>query len=323
MPVTNPPALSSIRTEFQGPNNFKPYVRNGAHVPTNSTTGAISTTEAGLAMSQFANAQKTVASTPLINPSPNPAHGYSQGQTFQQDCGRTIDLFPSGGNGTYTYTATLVNYAGGTNPAITFNTANNTAVGWLRLNAGINNTATGWVEYDIYATSGGMYSNTVRVRFNLEYYHENPNCVVVRSIICQDMGRAGDIDEGDTLLVTDPFAEHPVAEFAIVRGSSRAEVPCVRILTEGGAWLECSYNAPIPIEKGDYARGTHLRGERIPVATRDALSQKNIEFEWQEVVKVEDIGLQEVQNLFVDHQNFWASADGKQFILHHNGKIIM
>lgn len=319
MPVTSPVQLTKIKTEFQGGNNFSGYVRNGSYVPTNGTTGSISTTVAGLAMSQFLNAQKS--SPPSISPSPNPASGYTQGGQFNMPCGRVVNLNPSGGNGSYTYNVAYVSNTGGSSPNCTTNTTSNTATLWLTLSAPPGSSASGTVVYDITVVSNGVTGNTVRVTAILEYYHEDDSCVVTYSFVTLD-DRAGDVELGDTLRVTDPWLEgEPNTVDGEVLQSQRAWVPCVKIITSSGAWLECSTTAPIPTVNG-YVKAPYLKGEKIPVAAAEQLVQDQIEFEWEEVVDVQEIGEREVQNLFVAHRCFWASGDGKRFILHHNGKVI-
>lgn len=67
MPVSSPVSLSKIKAEFGGGNSFSEYIRNGAYVPTNGTTGNISTARAGLSMSSFLNAAKnTGAPAPSV-----------------------------------------------------------------------------------------------------------------------------------------------------------------------------------------------------------------------------------------------------------------
>jgi hypothetical protein len=46
-------------------------------------------------------------------------------------------------------------------------------------------------------------------------------------------------------------------------------------------------------------------------------------FDWSPIVDVVDIGMQEVRLLYVENRCFWASGDGKRFILHHNAKNII
>ena len=56
MTVTAPVSLTKIKTEFGGPDNLAAYTRGGTYVPNISANNAISTTAAGLAISQFLNA---------------------------------------------------------------------------------------------------------------------------------------------------------------------------------------------------------------------------------------------------------------------------
>lgn len=63
MPVTAPISLTKVKSEFNGPNNLAVYVRGGAYVPNSETNSAISTTTAGLALSQFLGAAAFVEGT--------------------------------------------------------------------------------------------------------------------------------------------------------------------------------------------------------------------------------------------------------------------
>lgn len=56
MPVSATPTLQQVIAEFNGPSNLTAYVRGGAYVPNTVANQAVSTTAAGLALSQFANA---------------------------------------------------------------------------------------------------------------------------------------------------------------------------------------------------------------------------------------------------------------------------
>lgn len=64
MPVTSPASLTKIKNEFGGPNNLGAYVRGGSYVPNITPLNAISTTTAGLAISQFLNASILNATLP-------------------------------------------------------------------------------------------------------------------------------------------------------------------------------------------------------------------------------------------------------------------
>lgn len=59
MAVTAPVSLSKIKTEFSGPDTFSSYVRSGSYVPSYPVNSGISTTVAGLAISQFLGASDT------------------------------------------------------------------------------------------------------------------------------------------------------------------------------------------------------------------------------------------------------------------------
>jgi hypothetical protein len=58
MTVTSPPSLGKIIAEFGGPSNLGAYVRGGAYVPNVAANAAVSTTAAGLKISQFVGATK-------------------------------------------------------------------------------------------------------------------------------------------------------------------------------------------------------------------------------------------------------------------------
>jgi len=61
MAVNFPVRMSQIRSVFGGNGRASEYLRNGALVPTNSTTGNISTERAGWRFRQFNGADKTTA----------------------------------------------------------------------------------------------------------------------------------------------------------------------------------------------------------------------------------------------------------------------
>jgi hypothetical protein len=109
-----------------------------------------------------------------------------------------------------------------------------------------------------------------------------------------------------------------------VRKSEIHLQPCVRITTANGTWLECSYSAPIPTQDGGYVLAPNLLGQFVPTITADELAEGNMAgMEWSEVVEIFDIGMREVQLLYVEDRAFWASGDGYRFMLHHNVKNIV
>ena len=68
MPLGTNPSFSQVRAFFSGPANLSAYVRGGAYVPNIPANAAISTTAAGLALSQFSGADKQVAFSVNVTP---------------------------------------------------------------------------------------------------------------------------------------------------------------------------------------------------------------------------------------------------------------
>lgn len=98
--VTNPPKLSSVIATFGGPNNLSAYVRGGAYVPNTAYYGAVSTTSAGLKLSQFAGLAAPV--TLSLSPASQTAH-YGGGTTRGTAVGTAITATATNGSGSYTY----------------------------------------------------------------------------------------------------------------------------------------------------------------------------------------------------------------------------
>lgn len=61
MPLGNRPSFSQVKAFFAGSNNLKDYYRGGPYVPNIAANNAISTTAAGLRLSQFSGADKVTA----------------------------------------------------------------------------------------------------------------------------------------------------------------------------------------------------------------------------------------------------------------------
>lgn len=104
MAVTKPVSLSKIVAEFGGPGNLAAYVRGGSWVPNSPANAAISTTVAGLSLSQFEGASK---STPLsgfmstitgLIANPNDPQPPS---SMTVSAGGSVTV--TGGSGNYTY----------------------------------------------------------------------------------------------------------------------------------------------------------------------------------------------------------------------------
>lgn len=147
-------------------------------------------------------------------------------------------------------------------------------------------------------------------------------CVTVDSFMANG-GVAADYVAGfDSLTVTDPYTvEFTNSVVGGVLQSAPENQPCVLIRTANGAELECSTTAPIPTETSGYVLAPDLLGRKIPTALLEDIREGHTEFEWSEVVEVKPIGNRLVQKLFVADRCFWASKDGRRFILHHNLKM--
>jgi len=67
MPLGSNPAFSQVKAFFAGSDNFSHYYRGGPYVPNIPANNAISTTAAGLALTQFSGADKvTLPPTPYL-----------------------------------------------------------------------------------------------------------------------------------------------------------------------------------------------------------------------------------------------------------------
>lgn len=135
--------------------------------------------------------------------------------------------------------------------------------------------------------------------------------------------RADSFTTVDKLLITDPYASQDATKnsnFGQIRRSIADLQPMVRIKTKTGASLPCSTTAPIPTKENGFVLAPDLLGHYIPVAKKADLSDNHTPFIWDEVIDIENLGLDWVQNINVDETCFWASEDGELFILHHNAK---
>lgn len=61
------PNFSQVKAFFNGPNNLSAYVRGGPYVPNIPANAAISTTAAGLKLSQFSGADNSLPYTPITS----------------------------------------------------------------------------------------------------------------------------------------------------------------------------------------------------------------------------------------------------------------
>lgn len=321
MPLGTNPAFSAVRSFFAGPANLAAYVRGGTYVPNIAANSAISTTAAGLRLTQFSGADKTTP--PSITATPNPKGASASGRSAMGTITTSTVLACSGGNGTYSVSSSLISSSGGTSPTHSATTTQG--------NAGITisgtpeedfKTASMTVRYTV--TSNGQTAY-VDVVFQFTWNNTTPLCVTTTSYVSPVSNEmAGDLVIEDMLWVTDPYAMEQEVVMGRVRKSETHMQQCVRILTANGAWLECSLSAPIPTQEDGYVKAVDLKGHLIPTITADELAEGNMAgVEWTEVVDVLDIGERPVQLLYVEDRAFWASGDGFRFILHHNAKEII
>lgn len=87
--------------------------------------------------------------------------------------------------------------------------------------------------------------------------------------------------------------------------------PCVRIETADGISLVCSTTAPILTKENGFIPAPELFGKRV------AVMRNNVTY-YDEVVRVEDVGMKFVRVIDTGDNSFWAGATPDGYILHHN-----
>lgn len=323
MAVTNPPTMKSIIATFGGPNNLRAYARDGGYVPTNGTTTNISTNAGALTMRQFSGADKTTTSPTTLSAAGSPISATKRQESTASTVEGSVQLYPGGGNGSYSISASVLSSTVVTSPAA--RTSGYTGYGSGFISAvGQGNQRSGTVVVRFTATSAGTSAYT-DVTFSLTHRNtELPSCVSVLSIV-NPLTRqyAGDVDVNQALFITDPYAMEVDVDRGAVQKSETHTVPCVRFITESGAYLDCSESAPIPTETAGYVLAVDLIGHAIPAIDRSALADERMDaMFWDRVVEVQSIGEHPVQLIYVNDRAFWASMDGETYFLHHNAKNI-
>jgi len=105
--VSNPATLSSIKAVFGGTGKLSDYVKGGAYV-SSSNPAPISTTVAGLRLSQFNGASASVALTATVSPtSVSGSYGGPTGSVGSATS-NSAAVSPAGGTPPYTYAWTYV-----------------------------------------------------------------------------------------------------------------------------------------------------------------------------------------------------------------------
>ena len=161
--VSNPASLSSVVSVFGGPGNLTAYYRGGTYVPINSTA-AISTTAAGLALSQFNGAQPGVVSAVAT---PSSVSGSSSGntQTGSVTSGSTTVSWSGDQSATCAWSY-VSGYSSMTVGSPSSKTTNFSAS--LIATQGSGNTVTAVYKCTI---TGAIASNSVNVNVSLTYNH--------------------------------------------------------------------------------------------------------------------------------------------------------
>lgn len=338
MAITAPASLSKIIAEFGGPSNLSAYVRGGSYVPNTSANQAISTTAAGLAISQFVGASKGSPLTITSNVSSLYASSTTPSSAGTVSDGVTLTC--SGGTGNYSVSATVISTTGGqqnTTTASASTTFGNCTMTFSGVTPSLGvKTGKATVRYTV---SDGSSSAYVDVAYTFDCFTsadgDPGTCVAVSTIIDPVTGStAGSVAVNDELYITDPYS-YP---FEVVRGRTRKSethtAHCYRVVAENGASLICSDTAPLATMTEGFVTA-HEMFERyresasgriddlsIATAQKQEIIDGSPRIEWSSIVLVEDMGMREVQLIFVDDRAFWASEDGQLFILHHNIKAI-
>lgn len=114
------PKFSQVKAFFNGPNDLSAYVRGGPYVPNIPANAAISTTAAGLKLSQFSGADNPPPYTPItsVTFTGNATFGWNQTSTI------TASSNGSSASKTYSWTkvgghANVIIASGGTTPTVT------------------------------------------------------------------------------------------------------------------------------------------------------------------------------------------------------------
>ncbi len=338
MAISAPASLSKIIAEFGGPSNLSAYVRGGSYVPNTSANQAISTTAAGLAISQFVGASK--GSSPLTITS-NVSSLYASNTTplAAGTVSGGVTLTCSGGTGNYNVSATVISTAGGqqnSTTAAASTTSGNCTMTFRGVIPSLGmKTGKATVRYTVSDGSSSAYVDVAYTFDCITTADGGDTCVAVSTIIDPVTGSTADsVAVNDELYITDPYS-YP---FEVVRGRTRKSethtAHCYRVVTENGASLICSDSAPLATMSEGFVTA-HEMFERyresasgriddlsIATAQKQEIIDGSPRIEWSSIVLVEDMGMREVQLIFVEDRAFWASEDGQLFILHHNAKRI-
>lgn len=158
MTVTAPVSLTKIKAEFGGPNNLSAYIRGGSYVPNTTANANVSTTVAGLAISQFLGATNYVPVTASVSQTSIAKSG--TGTSTQTVTTAVVIASGTGGTGSYTFAWQHV--SGGT---FTLNNPNGAGTNFSATLA-VNTTQTG--VYRCLVSDGTSSAYTPNVTITLD-----------------------------------------------------------------------------------------------------------------------------------------------------------
>ncbi len=179
---------------------------------------------------------------------------------------------------------------------------------------GPGSSSNGAQAYDVGKGTANATNNVYNfaVSGNVQAYAYNDgggtNCVHIDAWLTDDL-QAGDATVEDTIMVLTEDRE--TWEPARVERSYVAESHCVRITTASGIQLTLSEDTPITLRDGREIWVREVVGENVAVLDAG-------DFRWEEVVSLEEIGLQPVARLSVWSGTYAAGDVKGRMIFTHN-----
>lgn len=173
-------------------------------------------------------------------------------------------------------------------------------------------------NFDILVTDSSTNSQTISKQWQIQRYTEGGGgggggggCVVLDSAIYGMSASAEHVNVGDTMIVVDPITH--VLGTGEVSYATKKTQPCVEVETVSGIVLRCSTSAPLALADGSQILAVNAIGSTIQV-----FNDGN--FGLEEVVRVDDIGMNDVMHITCENNYFMAGVTEGKYILHHNLK---
>jgi hypothetical protein len=308
LPTSGSLSLTQIIAQFGGPSNLAAYYRGGSYVKNTSANQNISTSASGLAISQFYGASAYVNVSAYI--SPNPGSGSGSGtQGSGAITSGALTCYPSGGSGSYTYSWSITGVYSLSSQTVSSPSAQSTT--FYAVSSG-----GGYLTVQC-VCSDGTTSSTPTATVNYTWT-QVAQCVAEDCFLF-DGRQAKDFEIGDEVRSTNPYSYQ--TQMRKIRMIFTSEAECYRVVTSSGASLTVSETAPFPVLGSDkYVTTLEVQGHYIPV-TRDVGSDQPL-FIYEQVVDVIPVGIRRIRPLDINDNCFWASDDGKSFILKSNKTLI-